>query len=58
MSLQTGKKSINTAMDFTLTESGRTRPMQAILNITERDNHLGIQAWSLLDPAARIEEGA
>ncbi|HKI73928.1 MAG TPA: hypothetical protein VJ998_04765 [Pseudomonadales bacterium] len=50
MALQTGNRSANVAMDFTLSESGRSRPMQAVLNVTERDDHLGIQAWSLLNP--------
>ena len=50
MALQTGKRSINIGMDFVLSEAGRSRAMQAVLNITERDDHLGIQAWSLLNP--------
>lgn len=54
MALQTGKHSCNVAMDFSLTEDGRSRTMQAILNVTERDDHLGIQAWSLLDPNAAV----
>ena len=53
IAVQTGLKSCNVAMDFTLRESRHTRPMQAVLNVTERDDHLGIQGWSLLDPAVQ-----
>lgn len=56
MALQTGKRSCNVAMDFTLRDAGRSRPMQAVLNVTERDEHLGIQAWSLLDPNAEADQ--
>lgn len=56
MALQTGKRSINIAMEFSLSEGGRNRAMQAVLNITERDDHLGIQAWSLLDPNLEADQ--
>lgn len=56
MALQTGKRSLNVAMDFNLRDTGRTRAMQAVLNVTERDEHLGIQAWSLLDPNAEADQ--
>lgn len=56
LALQTGNHSCNASMDFTLAEGGRSRAMQAVLNVTERDDHLGIQAWSLLDPNAAADQ--
>ena len=50
MAIQTGHKSMNMAVDLTLTQNGRATTRQGIINITERDGHLGIQAISLLDP--------
>ena len=52
MAIQTGKKSMNLAVDLTLTQAGNTLIRQDIINVTDRDNHLGIQAISLLDPTA------
>lgn len=56
VSLQSGRRSMNAAMDITLSNEAGGRPMQAIVNVTERDEHLGIQAWSLLDPNAEDQE--
>ena len=50
--LQAGKHSINVAIDLNI-GSG---PRQAVINVTERDGHLGIQAWSLLDPNEATDE--
>lgn len=50
MALQTGHRSMNASMDITLSTSEGTRQLQSVLNLTERDEHLGIQAWSFLDP--------
>lgn len=49
MSVQSGLRSINVAAELTVDDN----PMQAIINVTLRDDHLGIQAISLLDPADR-----
>jgi hypothetical protein len=48
-SLQTGRRSINVGMDVSM---GGSHHYQAVVNITEREGHLGIHAWSLLDPAS------
>ncbi|MFN3237151.1 MAG: hypothetical protein ACE37D_08830 [Pseudomonadales bacterium] len=50
MAVQTGHKSMNLAVDLTLQQSGSSTARQGVINITERDGHLGIQAISLLDP--------
>ncbi len=50
MAVQTGHKSMNLAVDLTLTISGNTTTRQGVINVTDRDGHLGIQAISLLDP--------
>lgn len=50
--LQTGRLSINVGLDVTVAGLDGPRPMQGVLNVTERDGHLGIQAWSFLDPNA------
>ena len=52
LALQTGKRSVNVGLDLSLTGS---QTLQAVLNITERGGHLGIQAWSLLDPNETID---
>ncbi len=51
VALQTGKHSINVGMDITLIADSANSDFQAVINITDRDDHLGIQAWSLLEPA-------
>lgn len=56
MALQTGKRSINLALDLAVIDDSGSRPMQAVINVTQRDDHLGIQAWSLLDPNAEADE--
>ena len=55
-SVQTGNLSMNIAMDVTVENASGSEPYQAVLNITLRDGHLGIQAWSLLDPHAHDPE--
>lgn len=49
MAVQTGKKSMNLAVELTL---NHTEKRQGIINLNERDSHLGIQAISLLKPIA------
>ena len=44
--VQSGIRSLNIALDISVDEN----EYQAIMNITERDHHLGIQGWSLLNP--------
>ena len=50
MAIQTGHKSANLAVDITITQNGATSIRQGVINVTEREGHLGIQAISLLDP--------
>ncbi len=50
MVLQAGNHSINVASDISVTSENQKRDLQAVVNITNRDDHLGIQAWSILDP--------
>ncbi len=49
-SLQTGKKSLNMGLDITIRNDAGSHPFKAVVNVTLRDDHLGIQAWSLLNP--------
>ncbi len=58
--LQTGVKSINAGLDITLQKASGTQTYQAVMSVTLRDfgqvkEHLGIQAWSLLNPDAEEE---
>ena len=50
MAIQTGRRSMNLAVELTLDQGGMKTRRQGVINVTERDNHLGIQAISLLDP--------
>jgi hypothetical protein len=50
--IQTGIKSLNIALDLTVNGNA----YQAVMNISERDSHLGIQAWSLLNPDAQMSD--
>ena len=47
IALQTGKHAMNVAMDLQIEGLGLR---QAVVNINQRNAHLGIHAWSLLDP--------
>lgn len=51
MALQAGRFSINVGMEVMLGSGSERSLRQAVLNVTERDGHLGIQAWSFLDPS-------
>jgi len=48
--IQTGVHSMNAALDINIAGAGTPVQRQAVLNINNRENHLGIQAWSILDP--------
>ena len=50
--IQTGFKSVNAALDITV----GSQSFSAVMNITEREHHLGIQGWSLLNPDAQETE--
>ena len=52
LALQTGLKSLNIALDLNVDGNA----YQAVMNISERHNHLGIQAWSLLNPDVQTSE--
>jgi len=48
--VQTGLHSMNAAVDLQVLANGEATALQGVVNITHRDGHLGIQAWSLLNP--------
>ena len=50
VSLQVGHHSMNLALEVTVEDDHGTRELQGVMNLTNRDDHLGIQAWSFLDP--------
>jgi|TARA_B100002003_G_scaffold242864_1_gene266454 hypothetical protein len=50
--LQAGKMSVNAGLDLVVRDDSSTNEFQAVVNVTVRDDHLGIQAWSVLDPNA------
>lgn len=56
VAVQPGLRSVNVALDVTVNAGSEGRALQAVVNVTERDDHLGIQAWSLLDPNEEDEE--
>ncbi len=47
LAVQTGQHSMNIALELGMPDGG---VRQGVVNVTNRDGHLGIQAWSLLDP--------
>ncbi len=55
MAIQTGLHSANVALDLTLIRKAEGHTLNAVLSVTNRNDHLGIQAWSLLDPNAEDE---
>lgn len=55
MALQAGNRSANLALDLSVFNDAGNKNLQAVISVTERDGHLGIQAWSLLDPTEGIE---
>lgn len=55
MAVQTGQHSMNVAVDVTVSSPAGSRLMQGVVNINNRDGHLGIQAWSFLDPNEAAE---
>lgn len=50
--LQTGKQSLNAGLDFTLLDGSGSHALHAVANITVREDHLGIQAWSIVKAGA------
>ena len=54
--LQTGKRSLNAGLDITMQEGSGTQTLQAVVNITVRDDHLGIQGWSLMNTNTEEEK--
>jgi len=48
MAIQTGQQSINLGIELTLAAGDQSRALQAVINLTRRDEHLGIQAWSFI----------
>ncbi len=56
MAVQTGQHSMNAAVDVTVSSPAGSRLMQGAVNINNRDGHLGIQAWSFLDPNEPVDD--
>lgn len=56
MGVQTGRQAMNVAAELTVNTDGAALPRQAVININNRDGHLGIQAWSLLDPTEETDD--
>lgn len=54
--LQTGLHSMNAGIELTLTTDENRVSYQGVVNLTVREHHLGIQAWSFLNPEAKLEE--
>jgi len=52
LALQTGKQSLNAGLDITVENDAGSQVFQAVVNVTLREDHLGIQGWSLLKPDA------
>ncbi len=48
--VQTGMHAINVAVELTVTEDSGSRRTQGVINVNDRGGHLGIQAWSFLNP--------
>ena len=46
--IQSGRHSLNFTIE--LSEIKNNRVLQGVVHVNDRENHLGIQAWSLLDP--------
>lgn len=53
--IQTGRVSMNAAVEIELRYEDGTHNLQGVVHVNQRDDHLGIQAWSLLDPNATVE---
>ncbi len=50
MALQTGHHSMNVAAELKVEDDAGSRNLESVINLTIRDDHLGIQAISTLDP--------
>ena len=48
--LQTGRNSMNASVELTISGAEGDHALQGVVHINNRGGHLGIQAWSLLDP--------
>ena len=56
MAVQTGRMSMNAAVELTTATASGTRHLQSVVHINNRDGHLGIQAWSMLDPDETVDD--
>jgi hypothetical protein len=56
LALQTGRRSCNVGVDVTFEREQGVQSLQGVINVTEREDHLGIQAWSFLDPNERAPD--
>lgn len=50
MGLQTGLHSMNIGIELMVQTEEGEHQLQGVVHLNDRDNHLGIQAWSLLTP--------
>ena len=50
MAVQTGVHAINVALELGITDESGNRHVQGVVNVNDRGGHLGIQAWSFLNP--------
>ncbi len=56
LALQVGNHSLNVAADLNVSTDDAERDLQAVINLTLKDGHLGIHAWSFLDPSEPAPE--
>ncbi len=52
LAVQTGSNSMNVAATLLMDSGEGAQRIESMLNLTIREHHLGIQAWSYLDPSA------
>lgn len=57
MVIQSGKRAVNLAIEITITDdNGHSSFHQGIVQVTHKNDHPGINAWSMLNPAADSDE--
>ena len=56
LALHTGLHAMNIGIELLLEGADGPRRLQGVVHLHDRDNHLGIQAWSLLDPDTPASE--
>jgi hypothetical protein len=56
IAIQTGQHSMNAAIELNVSNHEGTHLMQGVINVNDRDGHLGIQGWSILNPNEPAED--